>query len=78
MIKTRIGVAILSAVAMGSVALGGVALADSGGNGAGGTATNNCIPVGVNVLSGIGALAGQGVAGAGSCAATASGQGGNG
>jgi len=79
MSKANIGVAVLVAGAAGSVALGGVALAwvgNAGGAGTGGTSTNNCVPIGVNVLSGIG-VAGTGAARAGSCDATANGTGGN-
>jgi hypothetical protein len=47
-----------------------------GGNGHGGHATNNCLNVGVPVLSGIGA-GGQGGAHGASCNASANGRGGN-
>jgi hypothetical protein len=58
---------------------GGTALAwdGEGGAGTGGSGTNNCIPIGVNLLSGIGLLVGQGAASAGSCSVDASGHGGN-
>ncbi|MBA2322568.1 MAG: hypothetical protein H0V92_00595 [Pseudonocardiales bacterium] len=46
-----------------------------GGDGKGGTATNNCLNVGVPILSGIGIL-GQGDAGGASCNASADGTGG--
>ncbi|MDQ2707536.1 MAG: hypothetical protein M3Z25_07810 [Actinomycetota bacterium] len=46
-----------------------------GGDGKGGTATNNCLNVGVPILSGIGIL-GQGKAGGASCNASADGNGG--
>jgi hypothetical protein len=67
----------LLAVVVGSTVLSGVALADSGGSGTGGTATNNCLNVGVDLLAGIG-VAGTGIANAASCTATANGNGGNG
>jgi hypothetical protein len=73
--KSFITAALLAAVA-GSTLLSGTALA-GGGSGTGGSGNNNCIPVGVNVLSGIGLLVGQGAAGAGSCSVDASGHGGN-
>ncbi|MDQ2708274.1 MAG: hypothetical protein M3Z25_11815 [Actinomycetota bacterium] len=47
-----------------------------GGNGTGGTATNNCLNVGIPILSGLGIL-GQGKADGASCTATANGTGGN-
>lgn len=76
---------LLAVVTSGSMMLGGTALAwhhhwwsdDDGGNGKGGTATNNCINVGVPILSGIG-VAGSGVADGASCVASANGSGGNG
>ncbi len=78
--KSSIGVAILATAASGSAVLGGVALATDGnsfaGSGTGGTATNNCLNVGVPVLSGIG-LGGSGVASGASCAAAANGTGGS-
>src|SRR5581483_8041177 len=49
---------------------------DRGGNGTGGTATNNCLNIGVPILSGIG-IAGTGAASGASCTATANGTGGN-
>jgi hypothetical protein len=49
---------------------------NSGGNGTGGTATNNCLNVGIPILSGIG-VAGTGSASAASCNASANGAGGN-
>jgi hypothetical protein len=82
-------VGMLSLVAAGSMTLvGGTALADcgcgggstvagnTGGSGTGGTATNNCLNVGVPILSGIG-IAGTGAASGASCLATANGTGGN-
>jgi len=59
-----------------SALLGGVALADTGGSGTGGTATDNCVNVGIPILSGIG-IAGTGVASGASCVATANGSGGS-
>jgi len=65
-------------VALAGAGFSGIALADNvGGNGAGGQATNNCLNVGVPVLSGTG-IAGKGSVNAASCDATANGQGGNG
>ncbi len=49
---------------------------NTGGSGTGGTATNNCVNVGVPILSGIG-IAGEGSASGASCNATANGTGGN-
>ncbi|MBA2324871.1 MAG: hypothetical protein H0V92_12965 [Pseudonocardiales bacterium] len=46
-----------------------------GGDGKGGTATNNCLNLGIPILSGIGIL-GQGSTDAASCTATANGTGG--
>lgn len=77
--RKSFGVTTLAAVAVaGSALLGGVAFAagDSGGSGAGGTATNNCLNVGVPILSGLG-VAGTGTASGASCAASANGSGGN-
>jgi hypothetical protein len=75
--KSSVVAAIVAVAAAGSAMLGGVALAeDTGGSGTGGTATNNCLNVGVPILSGIG-VAGQGTASGASCAATANGTGGN-
>jgi hypothetical protein len=77
---------LLAVVTSGSMLLGGTALAwhhhhhwwsdDDGGNGKGGTATNNCLNVGVPILSGIG-VAGEGLAGGASCYASANGSGGD-
>jgi len=69
---------LVAVAAAGSTLLGGVALAatDVGGAGTGGTATNNCLNVGVPILSGIG-IAGTGSATGASCSATANGSGGN-
>lgn len=76
---------LLAVVTSGSMMLGGTALAwhhhhwwhdSDGGNGKGGTATNNCLNVGVPILSGIG-LAGSGAASGASCVASANGSGGN-
>ncbi|MBA2324870.1 MAG: hypothetical protein H0V92_12960 [Pseudonocardiales bacterium] len=76
--KVKIGTSVLAVAAAGSAVLGGVALASgsaSGGDGSGGTATNNCLNVGVPILSGIGVL-GQGTSSGASCTATANGTGG--
>ncbi len=73
--------AAISAVAFaaaGSALFGGVAMAgsdivnDGGAGGAGGTATNNCLNVGVPILSGLG-VAGQGSAVGAQCVASAPG-----
>jgi len=58
--------------------LGGIAFADGGwgatpAGGNGGTATNNCLNVGIPILSGINVIAGQGTAIAASCTANANG-----
>ena len=65
-------------VALTGAGFAGTALAwgNQGGNGAGGNATNNCLNVGIPILSGTG-IAGQGTASAASCNATANGTGGN-
>jgi hypothetical protein len=83
--KSFITAAVLAVASAGTVMLGGTALADgccggggnSGGAGTGGTATNNCLNVGVPILSGIG-VAGTGSVTGASCNATANGTGGNG
>jgi len=78
--KSFITAAVLGLATAGSVMLGGTAMAwdgDTGGAGTGGTATNNCVNVGVPILSGI-AIAGQASATGASCAATANGTGGHG
>jgi len=69
--------ALMTAVTIGSAVFGGVALADEhAGSGVGGSATNNCLNVGVPaVLAGVG-VAGEGAASGASCAATANGTGG--
>lgn len=71
--KTVIAVAALAA---GTAALTGSAVAGVGNDvatgGAGGAATNNCLNVGLNLLSGLG-VAGQGTATGASCAASANG-----
>jgi len=59
-------------VALAGTGFAGVALA---GDGAGGTATDNCVNVGIPILAGTG-IAGQGTAVAAQCNATANGQGG--
>jgi len=80
--RTVIGrtLAAAAVVALAGTGFSGVALAggheNQGGNGVGGTATNNCLNVGVDLLSGTG-IAGQGTANAASCDATANGTGGN-
>ena len=66
--------ALLTLATVGSAVFGGVALAD--GSGKGGTATDNCLNVGVDVLAGIG-VAGQGVADPATCGASANGTGGS-
>jgi len=79
MTKTKIGVAVLATAAAGSVALGGIALAgvgNAGGSGTGGAATNNCLNVGLDLISGLG-VAGTGTATGASCAASANGAGGS-
>ena len=77
--KSFITASVLALAGAGSVMLGGTAMAwdGGGGSGTGGTATNNCLNVGVPILSGIG-IAGTGFASGASCAATANGTGGNG
>lgn len=75
--RKTICAAILVAATVSTALLSGTALADEGGNGTGGSATNNCLNVGVPILSGIG-VAGTGSANAASCSASANGTGGNG
>lgn len=76
--KTQIGAAALAAAATGALALGGTALAGAGGvddvavGGKGGTATNNCLNIGIPILSGLG-IGGQGSATGAGCTATANG-----
>ncbi|MGI8814929.1 MAG: hypothetical protein ACR2G2_06490 [Pseudonocardia sp.] len=70
--KICLAVAIVGATAAGTM---GTALAGDDGGGSGGSATNNCLGIGINLLSGIGVL-GQGVASAANCTATADGSGG--
>ncbi|MBV9313632.1 MAG: hypothetical protein JO100_07715 [Pseudonocardia sp.] len=75
--KATVGVAALAAAAAGSAMLGGAALAtEVAGAGVGGKATNNCLNVGVPILSGIGA-GGIGSASGASCSAVADGTGGS-
>jgi hypothetical protein len=78
--KSTVGVAVLATAAAGSALFGGMALAGGGnsfgGAGTGGTATNNCLNVGVPILSGIG-LGGSGTASGASCTAIANGTGGS-
>ena len=76
---TLIGRALAGAavVALAGIGFAGTALAtDTGGNGAGGTATNNCVNVGVPIASGTG-IAGKGTANAASCDTQANGTGGD-
>lgn len=84
--KASVTAGLLAVVASGSMMLAGTALAghhhhwwgdSDGGNGKGGKATNNCVNVGVPILSGIG-VAGQGGANGASCYASANGSGGDG
>jgi len=58
-------------VALAGTGFAGVAMA---GDGTGGTATNNCVNVGIPILAGTG-IAGQGTAVAAQCNATANGNG---
>jgi hypothetical protein len=58
-------------VALAGTGFAGTALAWGGGNG--GTATNNCLNVGIPILSGLNVIAGQGTAIAASCNANANG-----
>jgi hypothetical protein len=87
--KSIIAAGVLALATAGSLTfVGGTALAggcgcegggshdsDTGGAGKGGTATNNCLNVGIPVLSGIG-VAGSGSATGAACNATANGTGG--
>ena len=90
--KTTIALGLLSLATAGSMTFAGSALADcgpcsgggggssaggnTGGSGTGGKATNNCLNVGIPILSGIG-VAGTGSANGASCDASANGAGGN-
>ena len=90
--KTSIVAGSIAAATAGSAAFGGIALAEchhhhhgehhrsshstEGGNGTGGTAINNCLNLGIPILSGIGLL-GQGDAKGATCTANANGTGGN-
>jgi hypothetical protein len=83
--KASVVAASVAAATAGSAMLGGVALAwgghhdssiDRGGDGTGGKATNNCLNVGIPILSGNGVL-GQGDAKGATCNATANGTGGS-
>ena len=86
--KISVPAGAIAVAAAGSMLLGGVALAadcdgpgggsggNQGGNGTGGKATNNCLNVGVPILSGIG-VAGQGQVSGASCDASANGHGGS-
>jgi len=77
--KSFIAAGVLSLATAGSVVLGGTALAwgGEGGAGTGGSATNNCVNVGVPIIAGNGVL-GQGTAVGAACNASANGTGGNG
>ncbi len=74
----KAAIAAVAFATVGSTLFGGAALAsdditnDGGAGGAGGTATNNCINIGIPVLSGLG-IAGQGSATGASCTASAPG-----
>lgn len=81
--KASVVAGTLAVAAAGSATLGGVALAwdghhsvlNRGGNGTGGKATNNCLNIGIPILSGIG-LGGSGSATGATCNASADGKGG--
>jgi hypothetical protein len=81
--KASVVAGTIAAATAGTAAFGGVALAwdghhshfARGGNGTGGKATNNCINIGIPILSGIG-LAGSGKASGATCTASANGTGG--
>ncbi|HJQ64913.1 MAG TPA: hypothetical protein VJ816_00980 [Gemmatimonadales bacterium] len=79
--KAPVMAGLLAVVASGAMLMEGTAIAGHhhhrGGNGYGGDATNNCINVGVPILSGIG-IAGSGHASGARCRASANGNGGNG
>ena len=55
------------------VALAGTGFAGTALAGNGGTATNNCLNVGIPILSGLNVIAGQGTAIAAACTANANG-----
>jgi hypothetical protein len=82
--KASVVAGTLAVAAAGSATLGGVALAfdghhginNKGGNGTGGKATNNCLNIGLGLLSGIG-LGGTGSATGATCNASANGTGGS-
>jgi hypothetical protein len=84
--KASVVAGTVAVAAAGSVLFGGSALAwggwhhhgyfNQGGNGVGGTATNNCLNVGVPIASGIG-LAGSGDAKSATCNVSANGSGGS-
>jgi hypothetical protein len=80
LIGRTLAAAAAAVVALASTGFSGTALAwgggEEGGNGTGGTATNNCLNVGIPILSGTG-IAGQGIAVAAQCNATANGTGGD-
>ncbi len=75
--KATVAVAALTVATAGSAMFGGAALAggwghgnghggDYGGNGTGGKQTNNCLNIGLDLLSGIG-LGGEGKGSGASC-----------
>ncbi|MBV9313075.1 MAG: hypothetical protein JO100_04890 [Pseudonocardia sp.] len=71
--KGRLTAALMILATVSVVVFGGVALAhNSGGGGKGGSATNDCVNVGVDLLAEIG-LAGRGVANPATCSASANG-----
>ena len=82
--KTSVAAASVALATAGSAVLGGVALAgghhhyhgEYAGNGEGGKAINNCLNVGIPILSGIG-LGGEGKSKGASCKANANGYGGD-
>jgi len=72
-------VAAAAVVALAGAGFAGTAFAwgeEEGGNGTGGTATNNCLNIGIPILSGTG-IAGHGLAVGAQCNATANGTGGD-
>lgn len=82
--KSAVVAGTVAAAAAGSAAFGGVALAwdghhshfARGGNGARGKAANNCLNIGIPILSGIG-LGGSGKASGATCNASTNGTGGS-
>jgi hypothetical protein len=82
--KSSVVAGTVAAATAGSALFGGVALAwgghhhgyfDRGGNGVGGKATNNCLNIGIPILSGLG-VGGTGDAKGATCSASANGTGG--